>query len=197
MSKLIRAMIALSMISGILLLAHKQVAWAQPATEVNQSDQVQEIASAPLNHGGGGDGPGSVKPPPRRQFRCKDGVYSVGGVATLNIENLARGYCLQAFLWKRRWPPVRVPAGTGGFLADITFLQIFYRNRFQNELPVTNGTLEVCYAVPPGKQAKIYFLDFYGRRRGRPTWVALDTTVENGMACAPAQSSGGYALIGN
>jgi hypothetical protein len=199
MSKLIRVMIAIAMVSGIVLLAHQQVAWAQPTTEVNPSDQPQEIVPAPLYRGGGGDeGRGTVKPPRRRLFTCKDGLYSVGGVATLNVENLAHGYCLQAFLWKRRWPPVHVPTGAGDFLADITFLQVFYRNRFKMELPVSDGTLEVCYAVPPGKtQVKIYFLDFYGKHRGKPTWVALDTTVEDGMACAPAQDSGGYALIGN
>jgi hypothetical protein len=85
----------------------------------------------------------------------------------------------------RRWPPVQAPTGAGDFLAGITFLQIFYRNQFKNELPVEDGTVKVCYAVPPGKQAKIYFLDFYGKHKGKPTWVALDTTVENGMAVRP------------
>jgi hypothetical protein len=169
MSKLIRILIALSLVLGIVLLAQGQAAWAAPANIGN------------YDH----DGPGTVKPPPRWLWACKDGSYSLGGVATLNVSNLSSSYCLRAFLWMRRWPPVQAPTGAGDFLADITFLQIFYRNQFKNELPVEDGTVKVCYAVPPGKQAKIYFLDFYGKHKGKPTWVALDTTVENGMAVRP------------
>jgi hypothetical protein len=198
MYKLIRVMVAISLVLGIVFLARDQVAWAEPAAEVDPSGQGEEIAASPMNFDDDdGDHHGSVKPPRRRLWVCKEGVFSVGGVATLSVENLAPGYCLRAFLWRHRWPPVHLPSGAGRILADITFLQVYYHNRFKAHLPVEDGTVEICYAVPPGKEAKIYFLDFYGRHRGGPTWVALETTMKDGLACAPAQNSGAYALIGS
>lgn len=195
--KLLRVLVVISMVLGIVVLAQDQVAWAEPATEVEDSDKIEEVSSSFMKFGDGDkSGPGTVKPPRRWLWTCEDGFYSLGGVATLSVENLAHHYCLRAILWRRHWPPVYVPHDAGSFLADITFLRVFYRNRFKKQLPVEDGSVELCYAVPPGKEAKIYFLDFYGRRRGKPTWVALDTRVENGIACAPAQKSGAYALIG-
>jgi hypothetical protein len=144
--------------------------------------------------------PGSVKPPPRFIKVCADGDFSVGGVAGLQVSELEPGYCLQAFLWNRRFAFGRIPEGAGNILAHITFLQIFHHGRLIQELPTEDGRVRICYAVPPGKQAQIYFYDFhrgrFAKQSGKPAWEPLDTTVENGMACAPAQETGAYALIG-
>jgi hypothetical protein len=143
--------------------------------------------------------PGTVKPPPRTAVICKSGVTSLGGISTLKVSNLAKGYCLFATLWKHNFAVGRIPDGAGKILTDITFLGIFKNGRFVSDLPTDKGQVQICYAAPPGKTVQIYFLDFYGPRFGRPgqrNWVPLETTVANGLACAPAQSSGAYALIG-
>lgn len=50
--------------------------------------------------------------------------------------------------------------------------------------------IQLCYAVPPGKEVEVKFYD-----TEQNTWVALETTVENGQACAVANYSGDYVLV--
>ncbi len=143
--------------------------------------------------------PGTVKPPPGEVTTCQAGVYSVGGVSILNVTDLKDGYCLVASLKNNGLAIGRIPDGAGSILADVTYLRIFYQGKLVSELPTADGQSQICYAAPPGTTVQIYFLDFYGPRFGRPAqrnWVPLETTVTNGLACAPAQSSGVYALIG-
>ena len=140
---------------------------------------------------------GTVKPPPPVIKTCKNGSFSVGGVSGVKVTSLEDGYCLMAFLWNHRFPFGKIPSGAGQFLAPITFLQIFHHGRLVPDLPPEDGKVEICYAVPPGKQVGIYFFDFHhGRSKGQSAWQPLETTATNGMACAPAQTSGAYALIG-
>jgi hypothetical protein len=145
-------------------------------------------------------GPGSVKPPPAEITVCETGDFSVGGVSVLKVKDLKSGYCLTAFLRNHAFALGRIPDGAGKVLAHITFLQVFYQGRFVYDVPVADGDIEICYAVPPGTQAEIYFFDFYGprfgMRTGQPVWKPLATTVTDGVACAKAQTSGAYALIG-
>lgn len=192
MGKLVRLLTALSMALGIAFLAGEQAAWAGPATQAKHANGVADLFPAPPEHGGG---PGTVHPPKPWVWICDEGFFSVGGVSTLSVENLAPHYCIRAFLWKARWPPVKPPAGFGKFLAAITFVQVYYKGRFVKRLPPEDGQAELCYAVPPGKQAKIYFLDLY-KGKGKPGWKALKTTMKDGLACVPSQDSGAYALIG-
>jgi len=144
--------------------------------------------------------PGSVKPPPAAITVCENGDFSVGGVSVLKVKALKPGYCLAAFLRNHAFALGRIPDGAGRVLANITFLQVFYQSKFVYEVPVADGAIEICYAVPPGTQAQIYFFDFYGprfgTRTGQPAWQPLETTVTAGVACAKAQTSGAYALIG-
>jgi hypothetical protein len=144
--------------------------------------------------------PGTVRPPPPDVTICQDGLASVGGVSTLEVDNLSPGYCLAAFLRNRAFAVGRIPDGAGRVLANITFLRVFYNSNFVYDVPEADGDVQVCYAVPAGTQAQIYFFDFYGpqfgERTGQPEWEPLVTTVENGVACATAQTSGAYALIG-
>jgi len=144
--------------------------------------------------------PGSVKPPPAAITICENGDFSVGGVSIVKVKELKSGYCLVAFLRNHAFALGRIPDGAGKVLANITFLQVFYQSRFVYEVPVADGAIEICYAVPPDTQAQIYFFDFYGprfgTRTGQPAWEPLETTVTAGVACAKAQTSGAYALIG-
>jgi hypothetical protein len=144
--------------------------------------------------------PGTVQPPRKRIRVCQDGDPSVGGVSTLHIRNLAPGYCLEAYLHNKNYALGRIPPGAGKILANVTFLQVYYRGKFTYEVPAEDGEIRICYALPPGKEAQIYFYNHYGPRfgqgSGQPAWEPVPTTVTNGIACAAAQTSGAYALIG-
>ena len=140
-----------------------------------------------------------MQPPPPEVLRCEGGISSLAGVSTLSVTDLAPGYCLAAFLRDHGFALGRIPPGAGQFLADITFLRIYYYGKLVSGLSEDDGRVRVCYAVPPGKQAQIYFLDFYGSQsNGQSSWEPLTTTVNNhGVACAKAQTTGAYALIGH
>ena len=146
--------------------------------------------------------PGTVRPPLPSIDVCSAGVYSLGGLSTLRVNQLAADYCLHAFLWNHAFAVGRIPDGAGSVLAPITFVEVFYQGVlvYQYDVPGETQSILVCYAVPVGRQAQIYFLDFYGsrfgQRTGQPSWVPLETTIQDGVACAVAQTSGAYALIG-
>lgn len=197
MGRYIRILIVIAMVLGIVLLARNNTAWARTADQAGQSGLEQEQSSDSL----GNPKPGTVKPPPAELTICGEGIYSVGGVSTLEVTDLAPGYCLEAFLRNHAFALGRIPDGSGKVLAQITFLRVFYHSTLVSELPTEDGKVQICYAVPPGKNAKIYFFNFYGarfgERTGQPAWELLETTVENNIACAAAQTTGAYGLIGN
>ena len=192
-----RVAIVTVLILVTVLVARNNVAWAGPAAADQQSPDASIDQSSALS-----DQPdkGTVKPPPPEVTICEEGVHSVGGVSTLEVNNLAPGYCLAAFLRSHAFALGRIPDGAGEVLAPITFLRVFHHGRLVYELPEEDGQVEICYAVPPGTTAQIYFLDFYGprfdERSGQPSWEPLETTVSDGMACTAAQTTGAYALIG-
>lgn len=196
MNKAFRVIIVLALVAGIAILARDKVAWAEPTADVPPAYLGQEQASPLLAE----PDPGSVKPPRPGITVCENGLFSVGGVATININNLAPGYCLEAFLHNKNYALGRIPDSAGKILANVNFLKVYYRGKFTYEVPLEDGDIEICFAVPPGKQAQIYFYNHYGPRfgkgTGQPAWEPLQTTLEDGIACAPAQTSGAYALIG-
>lgn len=146
--------------------------------------------------------PGTVRPPPTDIDICDPGTYSLGGISTMRVNRLADGYCLRAYLWNNAFAIGRIPGGAGRILAEVTFLEFFFQDRFvyKYDVPGERDSVQVCYVAPIGMQAKIYFWDFYGakfgERRGKPTWTPLETTVTKGVACAVTQTSGAYVLIG-
>ena len=196
-NKYIRVIIVIAVLTGIVLLAKNKTAWAGSATRTDQvADLGQVELSAPLI----GSGPGSVKPPPASVKGCKTGIFSVGGAITLEINDLKPGYCVEADLWNPNFGLGRIPDDAGKVLAHMGFIRIYYHGSLIYELPAEDGTIEICFAIPPKKQAQIYFYDFYGprfeKRIGPPTWDVVDNTIENSIACTFAQKSGVYALIG-
>jgi hypothetical protein len=143
---------------------------------------------------------GTVKPPPPQIYVCAPGNYSLSAVSTVKINALAPGYCVRAYLWKHGFAIGQIPGGAGRILADVTFVEFFYQDTFVYQYTGEPNSVQVCYSLVSGS-GQIYFFDHYGPRfgnphSGQPGWVPLETTVSNGIACAAAQTSGAYALIG-
>lgn len=196
MKRYFRLVTAILSVLVILALAGNQAAWAGSDAGSGNISSAQVQSSVSLKK----PDPGSVKPPPSDVTVCEDGSRSVGGVSKLTVEDLAPGYCIAAFLRNHAFALGRIPDGAGQVLAHITFVRVFYHGKLVHELPAEDGNVQICYAVPPNTTAQIYFFDFYGPRFGertaQPAWEPLPTTVENNVACAAAQTSGAYALIG-
>lgn len=199
-NKFLRMTFAIVVVLGILLMARGQSVWAGGDNALGAAVPPAQGEPALL---AGPPGPGSVKPPPRHFKACKEGLYSVGGVVTIEIRNLKPGYCIEAVLWNPRFQFRRIPDDAGKVLAHMLFLRVYHRGRLTYELPTEDGSVEACYAVPPEKQAQFYFYDFYGVRFKKlthppKTWEPLETRVDadNKTACAFTQVSGVYALVG-
>jgi hypothetical protein len=199
MNKYFRILISILVVLGLVLVARSQVAGAELPSGAEPSIAAEDQGSVSLyGHGDDDDDEhrGTVKPPPSRRKICKKGVYSVGGTATIKVTRLAKHYCIHTDLKKRTHVHGYIPQGAGKLLSDVVLLQFFYRNHAISRLPDKAGEALICFAVPPGKKASIYFLNSLGKKDGKPTWVPISTTVKNGMACAEAELSGSYALIG-
>ena len=199
-TKFLRAVLAVVVVLGIALMAKGQVAWADQNETTDSfvalgQDDFSVLPAKP--------GPGSVKPPPKVFYACENGIYSVGGVATIEIKDLKPGYCIEAVLWNPRFQIHRLPDGAGSPLAHMLFLRVYLNGRLVYDVPPGDGTVETCYALPPDKEAQFYFYDFYGKRFNKRTelprtWDTLETRVDtdNKTACAFTQVSGVYGLIG-
>ena len=180
---------------GLVIIARSNAAWAASVgAQADQSVQAQDEQSVTLDKDDdcekdknnnkdkccGKDKDkkkcdGTVKPPDDDIDVCKRGDYSVGGAATLDVKKLGDHDCLRAHTELPDPAVNQIPDGAGTILSDALFL----------ELPASGGTVRICFAVPPGRQAKIY-------SSGR----ALKTTVRNGIACAEVSQSGAYTLAG-
>ena len=199
-NKYLRLFIAVAVIFGIALLAKGQIAWAAQDSSAGSAMVLEqgEFAVLPAK-----PNPGSVKPPPGHFSICQKGLFSVGGIVTLDIQDLKPGYCVEAELWNPMFHFKRYPDGAGSPLAHLLFLRIYYHGRLIYELPAEDGTIQACYAIPPEKQAQFYFYDFFGMRFEKRTepptfWEPLETQVDTDMktACAFTQISGAYSLVG-
>ncbi len=199
-TKFLRAVLAVVVVLGIALMAKGQVAWADQS---ETTDSVVALGQGDFSVLPAEPGPGSVKPPPEVFYACENGIYSVGGVATIEIKDLKPGYCIEAVLWNPRFQIHRLPDGVGSPLARMLFLRVYLNGRLVYDVPPGDGTVETCYALPPDKEAQFYFYDFYGKRFNKRTelprtWDTLDTRVDTDKktACAFTQVSGVYGLIG-
>ena len=191
--KYLRVIIVIVVLMGIIVLAKNQVAWAGPATETRQVSGFGQVQpSVSLNN------PGSVQAPSSSHEACEKDVFSVGGAITFEIKDLKPGYCVETDLWDTTFGVI--PEDTGKVLGYKGVIRIYFHGELVYELLAADGSIQACFAIPPEKQALIYFYDSYGqrfeKRTDTPSWETIDTTVDNNIACAFTQKSGVYALIG-
>jgi hypothetical protein len=129
---------------------------------------------------------GTVKPPPGTVLIPVTGDYSVGGFCVLSVDLTDPAVTLDARLI------TPLPAGLPNTVQRVRqgcLLTYFRSGERISVLPPEDGSTSICFAAPPPKQATVYFQDTYAPD---PEWVPLETTVEAGIACAPANASGTY-----
>jgi len=125
----------------------------------------------------------------------QSGIYNVGGICTIDVD-----YKLDAGL--KNLVDVDVPTD---FSSDIPFGYegdlylpgchvVHYKNdEIQKEMSVEDGSWEVCFAERPDVDLTVYY--YHDEPfSSNPVWIELDTTHEDGFACAPAFYTGEYSV---
>lgn len=202
MNKL-RLLIAFVLVVGIALLAGNHVAWADTAN-ATASDMV--VGKGATGQHSMSSQKGSVVPPPAVWSICSPydvpGVYSIGGVATLHVDELAPGYCIETIIWNRRYATGHLSANPPDFLSDVVFLRIYYAGKLIDTVPEEDGDVSLCFALPPDKTGEIDFYDFYGPRffdrAWDRSWVPNGTFTQeedDRIVCTETMASGAYALV--
>ena len=147
---------------------------------------------------------GSVVPPPPSSVITKSGSYSIGGICNLNVlyhEPEQSNVIHVADALRHDEDPVddynnidfnTFPEGEG--LLNLPGCHVVHYK--QNEIThwekgVDQGDWEICFAAPPEKLVTIYY--YLGDLTNQESeWSPLETTVEFGIACAPAFFTGVY-----
>jgi len=180
-----RILIVLLLLLGILFLAQAGVAWAGKSTEQNALVD-NEVSQDILLDEDGEDEPGSVKAPPKFVVIKKSGTYSVGGFCTMDVSFDAND--LKAVVYMRRPLPGPLPDGVHKVRQGCR-VDYYQSQQPISELQTQMGSAKICFAAIPKKEMTIYFYDVNDTP---PAWTALQTTVENRVACASASGTGIY-----
>jgi hypothetical protein len=193
-NKFIRLTIMIAVVLGIVFVAQNQVAWANQAPGPSLSarqDREQSVLPAAKDdckdkNKNKDKCQGTVKTPPHQILIPVTGDYSVGGFCTLNVAFNDPAITLDATLQTPlpRDLPDKVHKVSQGCL-----LTYYSSSQRLDELSASAGSATICFAAIPQQQTVVYFHNLYD---ANPTWVPLETTVENGIACAAAPKSGVY-----
>lgn len=179
----IRLGIAVIFVLSVVFLAHQQAARAGrlPGLSFSGAEGPGQAVEAAKND------KGTVKPPHGSIIIPVTGEYSVGGFCALSVELQATDIQLDALLIQPL--PAELPQGVHKVRQGC--LLTYSRSGEQlAALPAEAGSTTICFAaISPNQQMTVYFHNTYAPD---PVWVPLETTVEAGIACAPASGSGTY-----
>lgn len=186
MNKTVRILIAVALLATILFLGRDQIARAGAALVGPKSDTMP-AQDRPASLFADRD-PGSVKPPPVVAPPITgSGTYSVGGICTFRVIELASDVTLHADVLPYATLGIR-PQNIASYLAGVCRAIYTKVGAGVIDLTGSDGQVEICFAAIPNATGKLYVYN-------DKAWTALDTTTEAGLACAPAQQTGKYVLV--
>ncbi|MCE9644915.1 MAG: hypothetical protein K8S20_02865 [Chloroflexi bacterium] len=144
---------------------------------------------------------GTVRPPSADLTVTESGAYAVGGVCTMIVDykvpNLATGIHVEGNVEIS----ANVPYPDNEGLLYLPGCHVFHykESKLVTDVTPDEGDWKICFAAIPNKETTIYF--YYANddapKSAKPDWAPLETTVENGMACAPlTDHTGVYAPTG-
>lgn len=146
---------------------------------------------------------GTVRPPSPSSTITKSGTYSVGGVCSLIIDYYVPNLSNEIHVEEQIETSANVPFPDNEGLLYLPGCHVFhYREsilRTDVNVNMSEGSWTICFASIPNKKTTIYF--YYAKddrpESAKPDWSPLETTFENGMACAPlTNQTGVYAPTG-
>ena len=156
------------------------------------------------NVSGGDDVSGSISPPPKSTTIGTSGTYSGGGICSFTVEYKKNNLTDQVHVQDPiEQDPVDWDTNLSfpienGLLYQPGCHVIHYRDgeivRWEMSAE-DDGNWTICFAARPDKEMTIYYylgdLTEYASQ-----WIPLETMVENGKACAPAQFTAMYTPAG-
>lgn len=151
---------------------------------------------------------GTVIPPAPSEKITESGNYAIGGICSLIVEYKQPELSDDAHVAdnlrddKDRVDSYdnnqydRFPDGQGLIYEPGCHVVHYDKDKIVEwEMTPEQGSWKICFAVRPDRHNTIYYyLGDYQDQASK--WVALETTTEGGMACAPAQHTGVYVPTG-
>jgi len=150
------------------------------------------IPSTGLENGAGGqrveNRAGTVRPPSSSVVIPQTGMYAVGGVCTIIVEYYVTGLSNVVHVEENTEVSSNVPFPDNEGLLYLPGCHVFHykRGSLVDDVTTDEGRWKICFAAIPNRQTTIYF--YYAKDELNPVssvWEPLETTIEDGLACAP------------
>lgn len=190
MSKLFRVISVIVIIGAVLVLSNQaaEAGWApreKPVQDAQLPKQEQSRVSEPSDTQPESVGKeGTIRPPDCSGLTIvESGQYSLCGVAMISAELKENGVEVVVTLEP-------LPSGAGKVVAGTVNLECWVDGKIHDGPHDEHAEPKLCFAAPPGKDVEVRFFDETAN-----AWVAVETTVAEGQACAPANISGKYILV--
>ena len=145
---------------------------------------------------------GTVRPPspPNTGRIRRSGTYNIGGVASFIVKYKSPRFSNVVHVERNVDVSANVPFPDDAGLLRLPGVHVFHykSNKLIPDVTAADGSWKICFAAIPDKETTIYFYYANGETAGsvKSDWAPLETTIENGMACAPAYHTGVYAPAG-
>jgi len=142
---------------------------------------------------------GTVRPPTPTVTGVitKSGTYNVGGICSIIIDFRDSSLSVIVHVEKNTDISANVPFPDNAGLLQLPGCHVIHYkgSELLNGVNPDQGSWKICFASLPNTETTIYFYGAKDDLAGSVTsdWTPVETTLENGMACAPSYSTGVYA----
>lgn len=179
MNKVLKFLVVIALLLTVVGIAKYGTAWASPQPASAKPAVAQPVAGNDLM-------------PPLEITITGSGIYNIGGICTLDVVYTASTLQDKADAEVPLTETSKVPFTGLEKLAAPGCHIVHYKNgQIAREMSATDGNWKVCFGANQDLKTRIYYyLD--NPANGTKAWIPLDTSIENGYACASALFTGVY-----
>ncbi len=133
----------------------------------------------------------------------ESGTYNIGGLCSIIVDYHIPDLSNEVHVEENVEISSNVPFPDNAGLLYLPGCHVYHFKesnlRTDTNINADEGKWKICFAAIPDKETTIFFYYAKDETPGSalPDWAPLETTIENGMACAPATDhTGVYAPVG-
>lgn len=179
MSKTIRIALFLVLMSGLLILAGQNNAWASPPPPIDVTVQAPK-EEEPYELGGCVTGLAKAFKP-----EIQLNVAVLEAWDSYPLEGLPP---MPDYYWD-------LPGAPADVFSCVVILRIKENGNMVKTFPAGKGTADICLETPPDKAGWIYYFDEFKLFSQNPSWEEVGGKFPGGsVACVPVTRSGVYAF---